>query len=96
MADRITSYNVCYTKLLRIISNSSEKRAIAAYQKVIKFYNKSVITKHMGGNKIFLKAKFQRAPIEMKDVFLSQNGKNEPGQGGMILLKREGKIIKVS
>ena len=78
-----------------IISSSNEKRAIATLEKVKKFYNRSNIVKKMGGNRINIKAPFNRAPVEMADVFISASGENEIGKGYMVVLRREAKIIKV-
>ena len=78
-----------------IITCSSEKRAIATVEKLKKFYNRSNIVKKKGGNRILIKAPFNRAPVEMADVFMSSGGEKEPGKGYMVVLRREAKKIKV-
>jgi len=78
-----------------VITSSSEKKAVSTLEKLKKFYNRSNIVKKMGGNRISIKAPFNRAPVEMADVFMSSGGEKEPGKGYMVVLKREGKKIMV-
>jgi len=79
-----------------IITSSSEKRALNTLEKLKKFYNKSNIVKKMGGNRINISAPFNRAPVEMADVFMSSGGENKAGKGYMVILRRDAKKIRVS
>ena len=76
------------------ITERTDARAQATLKKLMSYCNKSFIVKKMGGNRISLKAPFGRAS-EMKEIYVSASGEKETGKGAMIVIKREGKTIKV-